>query len=512
MSSVSHLESSAVPVAEYVRMSTEHQQYSTENQRNIIGDYAQRHGMAIVRTYADVGRSGLDIDGRKALKQLIEDVEAGQANFSAILVYDVSRWGRFQDADESAYYEYICRRAKIAVHYCAEQFENDGSPVSTIVKGVKRAMAGEYSRELSAKVFIGQCRIIELGFHQGSWAGFGLRRMLRDANGVYKGWLGRGEYKSIQTDRVILVPGPPHEVEAVREMYRSFVEEGKSEAEIARSLNDRGLKTESGRAWTRKAVHQILTNEKYIGNSVYNRTSSKLKRRRIKNPPEMWVRRNTAFEPILSQEMFFKAQAIIRESQRKPSDEEMLDQLRRLLERKGRLSAPLIDENEDLPSSGTYQAHFGSLTRAYQLIGYTPDHNLEYLETNKQLRLIHDAVVEDVVERISELGGIISHDPSTDLLTVNDEFTVSLFIARCGQTRAGWYRWLIQFDSSLAPDITVAVRMDADNRAPIDYYLLPRIDMPFKELLLYEDNGLSLDTYRFDTMDYFFGMARRARI
>jgi hypothetical protein len=54
--------------------------------------------------------------------------------------------------------------------------------------------------------------------------------------------------------------------------------------------------------------------------------------------------------------------------------------------------------------------------------------------------------------------------------------------------------------------------MDADNRAPIDYYLLPRIDMPFKELLLYEDNGLSLDTYRFDTMDYFFGMARRARI
>jgi hypothetical protein len=36
--------------------------------------------------------------------------------------------------------------------YCAEQFENDGSPVSTVVKGVKRAMVGENSRELSAKV------------------------------------------------------------------------------------------------------------------------------------------------------------------------------------------------------------------------------------------------------------------------------------------------------------------------------------------------------------------------
>ena len=51
--------------------------------------------------------------------------------------------------------------AGIQVDYCAEQFENDGSPPSTIVKSVKRAMAGEYSRELSAKVFAGQFRFIE---------------------------------------------------------------------------------------------------------------------------------------------------------------------------------------------------------------------------------------------------------------------------------------------------------------------------------------------------------------
>ncbi|MGC5204439.1 recombinase family protein, partial [Klebsiella pneumoniae] len=70
--------------------------------------------------------------------------------------------------------------------YCAEQFENDGSTVSTIVKGVKRAMAGEYSRELSAKVFAGQCRLIELGFRQGGPAGYGLRRILIDQNGNIK--------------------------------------------------------------------------------------------------------------------------------------------------------------------------------------------------------------------------------------------------------------------------------------------------------------------------------------
>ncbi len=135
--------------AQYVRMSTEHQQYSTHNQSDKIREYAEKRGIEIIKTYADDGKSGLSIGGRAALQQLIADVESGAADFNVILVYDVSRWGRFQDADESAYYEYICKRAGINVAYCAEQFENDGSPVSTIVKGVKRAMAGEYSRELS---------------------------------------------------------------------------------------------------------------------------------------------------------------------------------------------------------------------------------------------------------------------------------------------------------------------------------------------------------------------------
>src|SRR4051812_7535272 len=230
--------------AQYVRMSTEHQRYSTENQSDAIRQYAERRGLQVVRTYADEGKSGLRLDGRDALKRLIEDVQGGKADFTTILVYDVSRWGRFQDADESAYYEYICRRAGIAVQYCAEQFENDGSPVSTIVKGVKRAMAGEYSRELSVKVFAGQCRLIELGYRQGGPSGYGLRRNLIDQSGAFKGELKRGEHKSIQTDRVILTPGAPVEIQTVQWMYRAFVEEGKLEQEIADLLNSRHVLTE----------------------------------------------------------------------------------------------------------------------------------------------------------------------------------------------------------------------------------------------------------------------------
>src|ERR1043166_2126065 len=219
--------------AAYVRMSTEHQQYSTSNQMDVIREYAKRRGQDVGKEYSDEGKSGLNIQGRDSLAQMIRDVQNGVAQFSHILVYDVSRWGRFQDADESAYYEYICRQAGVAVHYCAEQFENDGSPVSTIVKGVKRAMAGEYSRELSSKVFQGACRLVQLGFRQGGTAGFGLRRVLLDQSGERKGELKMGEQKGIQTDRVVLVPGPEGEVKTVRWIYQAFVSEGKLESEIA---------------------------------------------------------------------------------------------------------------------------------------------------------------------------------------------------------------------------------------------------------------------------------------
>src|SRR5690606_10669107 len=228
-----------------------------------------------------------------------------------VLVYDVSRWGRFQDADESAYYEYKCRRSGINVQYCAEQFENDGSPIATIVKGVKRAMAGEYSRELSAKVFTGQCRLIELGFRQGGAPGYGLRRALIDQTGSFKGELGQGQYKSIQTDRVVLISGPEIEVSVVRDIYRRFVEDCFSEAQIANELNIKGISCDLGQPWTRGRVHQVLINEKYIGNNVWNRISYKLKKKRVRNHPSMWIRAESAFPAIVDQSLFDAAQAII---------------------------------------------------------------------------------------------------------------------------------------------------------------------------------------------------------
>ena len=192
----------------YVRASTEHQNYSTDHQESALREYAAQHDFEVVAVYCDEGRSGLTLDGRNGLLQLLEEVHSGQAAYATVLVYDVSRWGRFQDVDESAYYEYACRKAGIMVFYCAEPFTNDGSPLATLLKGLKRAMAAEYSRELSAKVFRAQCRLTAAGFKQGGSSGYGLRRQCLSVDGRTLRTLEIGERKSLPTDRVGFVHAP----------------------------------------------------------------------------------------------------------------------------------------------------------------------------------------------------------------------------------------------------------------------------------------------------------------
>lgn len=426
-----------------------------------------------------------------------------------MLVYDVSRWGRFQDPDEAASYELRCRQSGIAVHYCAEQFENDGSIGSSIIKTVKRAMAGEYSRELSVKVFAGQANLIRLGYRQGGAPGFALRRLLVDQEGNSKGELSRGEHKSIATDRVILVPGPDPEQQIVRKIYAWFVEEGKSEREIATILNGRGVKSDFDRAWTRGTIHQILINEKYIGNNVWARTSFKLKQRHVLNQPEQWVRQDEAFTAIVDRQLFYRAQSIIATRTERLSDAQMLDLLRSILDQNALLSGLIIDECDGVPSSSAYRSRFGSLLRAYSLVGFTPKHDYRYLEINRRLRSLHPEILEETLAGLRLAGGAVCMDPEYDLLHINGEFTASLIIARCISTSAGSLRWKIRLNAPFQADLTVAVRMDSRNERPLDYYLLPRLCMESALVRLCEYNGLSLDAFRFPSLARFYQMAAR---
>lgn len=501
-----------LPAAAYVRMSTDLQKYSTENQLAAIRKYAHERNYKIVQLYEDSGRSGLKIQGRDALQQLMDDVTARRAEFKVILVYDISRWGRFQNADESAYYEYICSRTGIAVHYCAEQFENDGSVGSHLLKSVRRIMAGDYSRDLSVKVFAGQCRLIELGYRQGGPAGFGLRRMLIDEHGKEKGELKPGQRKSLQTDRVILVPGPATEIEIVNRIFRCFVHDQWSEKQIAEALNAEGILTDRAKPWTVGTIRQILTNEKYIGNNVFNRTSFKLKQQRVRNKPEIWVRAEAVFQEIVPRDLFEKAQTVFHERSQHLSDDELLQLLKNVVESKGIISGFIIDEIKELPSSSVYRRRFGSLLRVYELIGYAPGRDYRYIEINRALRRQFSEQLSLLCGELAAIGASVVRDDETDLIHINDEFIVSVVIARCRATSAGCLHWRIRLDTGLLPDITIVMRMDPDNEHVLDYYLLPSIDIMLPKLRLLQRNPFGLEAYRFQSLDFFLDLARRVQL
>jgi DNA invertase Pin-like site-specific DNA recombinase len=490
-------------------MSTDHQEYSTANQEAGLRAYADTFRRWIGWTYLDEGKSGLRLEGRKGLKQLLADVERGEAPFKTILVYDISRWGRFQDSDEAAHYEFVCRQAGITVEYCAEQFRNDGTMPSTLMKNLKRFMAGEYSRELSEKVYQGQCRLIGLGFRQGGPAGYGLRRMLVDEAGKPKSLLRRGEHKSIQTDRVILVHGPEDEVAVVRRIYDLFTRQGMKERDIADVLNGEGvINTEVNRPWTAAMVREVLTNEKYVGHNVFNRKSFKLKLRRVRNAPEEWVRRDNAFKAVIKPEVFFVARGIFLERSRKYSDEELIAGLKSLLAKYGTLTATLIDAAEDLPSSGVYQHRFGSLITAYGLAGFRPEHDFSYIEINRYLRGLKDPLVEEITTRLSEIGATVTHREDQGILLINGQYTVDFIMTRCRQTPAGALRWITDIGRRPA-DVSVVVRMDAANRSPVDFFLLPRIAAIESKLRLAETNRTDIDGFQFENLNFLVTMADR---
>lgn len=496
--------------AQYVRMSTDMQKYSIDNQQAIIALYAATHGFDVVRTYADEGRSGLKIKGRLGLQQLLSDVRSGSADFDTVLVYDISRWGRFQDVDESAYYEFVCREAGIQIRYCAEDFDNDGSLSATIFKTIKRAMAAEYSRELSTKVFAGKSRMIQRGFRTGGRAGFGLRRMVVDQNGLRKGILEDGEQKFVHTDRTILVPGPQSEVETVRWIFQCFVDRKASLAGIATELNAQNILNGIGKPWVSQAVRSLLENEKYIGNNVFNRTSAKLSSKCVRNPPERWIRVERSFEPIVDQEIFAKAQHRLASIVRSYTDHQLLDHLTGLWCRYGKLSSEVMTAAPTCPSTHTFIEHFGGILSAFKQVGYRK-------LSRRPVYVSKRRIVSDVlVTAIRTLGGTaryIGLRRQTRLL-INEEVVLTVSLAHWAyQTHAGRPRWIIKHGARHHSDLVVVVRYEDELANKIsDYFLLPGIVLDNPQHMIFDQNHIELEIFRSNSLAPIYPLFARQNV
>ncbi len=357
-----------VLVALYMRASSEHQRYSVGQQTTLLNTYAAARGYVICRSYVDDGRSGLTLAERPGLQGLLADIVDGSLGFSRVLVLDVSRWGRFQDPDEGAHYEYLCQEGGVAVDYCYEAFENGPGAMNALIKNIKRIMAAEYSRELSQKVLFAQRHHAQRGFKQGGIAPYGFRRE-QVRNGEVIRVLRSGEQKSLSSDKVRLAHGPRSELEAIRAIFRLRIENELSQRAIAVRLGRLGRKGRNG-PWTEHGVKAVLSNELVTGVYVFNKQGGPLKSKHQRKPDDEVVRVKV-LPAIVSAELFRLAQQVPHPVKRENlSREEALTELRRLLSLKGYLSRNMVVARFGPQEASAILKIFGSFRLVCEASGY----------------------------------------------------------------------------------------------------------------------------------------------
>ena len=138
--------------------------------------------------------------------------------------------------------------------------------------------------------------------------------------------------------------------------------------------------------------------------------------------------------------------------------------------------------------------------------------DLRYIEINRAMRRYHQAHYSLIISRLIENDVRVDQSAVSGLMEINQEFTASLVIARCRETLLGKQRWLIRLENSLDPDVTIAARLKPGNEELLDYYIFPKIETLTAKIRLAGENGIPLDVYRFENLDFFLSMARRVSI
>jgi DNA invertase Pin-like site-specific DNA recombinase len=492
----------------YVRMSSNPQDHSIQHQIDALNRYAHENHMEIVMVYADAGKSGLQLNGREGLQALITDVQSGTAAFDLVLVYDISRWGRFQDIDESAYYEFICRQAGVDVIYCAEHFANDGSPMYALMKGVKRIMAAEYSRELGEKVHLAQCRFSQMGFKQGGRPGYGLRRLPVSPDGETRAPLAAGERKPQLTDRVALFHGAPEELQTIRRIYRLYTEEGWTDSDIAAKLRSEGLCNHMGKPWDNCTVRRILTNPRYCGEIIYNQTTRRLKSRVTNNPECQWIRCANALAPIVDRGTFDRAQAIRWRRRHGPERDQVLEKIRAIFNEHGTISESICRKSA-LPGRDYILRLFGSYVGAYAAAGLPPQFTSTGALGNRSMHVMTDALIAEVSTLALHAGATVRRTHVWNVLRLNENLDVKVSIASRRYCDDGMRRWRVPLTCGARADFVLCGLMDDANRAVESYLLLAPLAVKKASLLLSRRRLALYTDAHFAALEQVFGLDRQ---
>ena len=311
-------------VGVYFRCSTDKQDQSIPDQRRKVEEFATQNNMEIVVWFdKDEGKSGTSFEKRPDFMKMISLIENGRAPLSKVLVYDVDRWGRPIDPRESTYWEYHCKRFGVEIIYVNDLSVNDNTLAGRLTKTIKQELATEESRKQSLRVRERSKMRAKEGYRVGGFAPYGYKRLLIDKFGNRVKVLEDGERKYEREQRVVLTPGDENEIAVVRRIFE-LRSKGESIRNIVNILNQEGIpspdhnkprrKTNPSGKWCIGTVWRILRNPIYKGDLLYNRTirGSWVKHENCgcsTHRVEEWVYREEAFEGIIPEEIFDKANA-----------------------------------------------------------------------------------------------------------------------------------------------------------------------------------------------------------
>lgn len=256
----------------YARYSSHRQgEQSIEGQLAEAHKYANEHDLKIIHEYIDRAMTGRN-DNREAFQQMLKDTAKKQ--FDTIILWKIDRFGR--NREEIAFNKYRCKKNGVKVVYVAESIPD--SPEGVILESVLEGMAEYYSLQLSQNVQRGQ-------------------RASAEKCQSFGGTCPIGYTIDKNTKKYVIDPQMAPVVCSIFEMYAA----GSSIADIIKKLNNQGLRTQKGTAFTQNSLHHMLKNPKYIGVYTYKDE----------------IIDNNGVPAIIDNELFMKVQKMLKTNKRK---------------------------------------------------------------------------------------------------------------------------------------------------------------------------------------------------
>ena len=290
----------------YLRVSTEEQakdeMSSLDEQRRAVAGLAERLGRSIGPVFEDPGVSGATAEDRPGFMAMVAHCQAhprSRSSRGCVLVLNDSRWGRFYDSEEAAYWRVELRRVGWDVRF-AEGGETTDPLVEPLLRAVHGTQSTAYREAIRANAKRGARATAEQGYWQ-TEAPVGYRRQAY-RSGQPSRMLGRGERKA-DDEKVRLTPGPEEERELIVWMFTEYASGRASLGELSRRAREQLPVWK----WSRQSIARILRNPAYVGNVVWcRRVHDKLEREEIGNVRDRseWVIVQDAHPALISHSLF----------------------------------------------------------------------------------------------------------------------------------------------------------------------------------------------------------------